>query len=110
MIILNAPKLFLKNFNGLAVFPFLFIRVASLRKDKIFLNHEKIHFRQQIELLWIFFFIWYGIEYLIRLVQYKNRHQAYRNISFEREAYFYETNAEYLNSRKLFAFLKFLRK
>jgi hypothetical protein len=38
-------------------------------------------------------------EYLVRFVQYKNRDLAYRNISFEREAYSNETNIGYLKSR-----------
>lgn len=80
----------------------------SLKKDAIFLNHERIHLRQQLELLLIFFYLWYSIEFLFRLVQYRNRNQAYRNISFEREAYQHEDNSDYLRTRRLFRFLKYI--
>ena len=72
------------------------------------ISHEKIHSRQGRELLWIFFYIWYGIEYIIRLIQYKDKKKAYRNISFEREAYANETNHLYLQDREQFGFLKYL--
>jgi hypothetical protein len=72
------------------------------------MNHERIHLRQQIELLVIPFFIWYSIEYLIRLLHYKNKRQAYLNISFEREAYENEKDLEYLNHRPFLMFLKYI--
>ena len=39
------------------------------------------------ELLYIFFYLWYAVEYLIRLIIYRNTKLAYKNVSFEREAY-----------------------
>ena len=48
-------------------------------------KHELIHWRQQIELGIIFFYLWYIIEWLIKLFKYGG--QAYSNISFERAAY-----------------------
>jgi hypothetical protein len=54
------------------------------------------------------FFIWYFMEYLVRLVQYKNADLAYRNISFEREAYANEENLTYLKSRSFLRFLNYL--
>ena len=95
-----------KNYSGLTIFPFIFLRNKKNINDVFLLNHEKIHLKQQIELLWIFFFVWYFIEYIIRFYQYKNHEFAYKNISFEKEAYKNEHNLNYLKSRKLFAFLK----
>ena len=43
-------------------------------------NHESIHWPQQLQLLIIFFYIWYLIEWLIRLPI--NGKGAYRNIVF----------------------------
>nr|DAU35071.1 MAG TPA: hypothetical protein [Caudoviricetes sp.] len=37
--------------------------------------------------MWIGFYLWYIIEYLIRLIMYRDTKLAYKNISFEREAY-----------------------
>ena len=73
------------------------------------MQHEKIHIRQQMELLILPFFIWYGIEYFIRILQYKNMHLAYRNISFEREAYANESQNNFLQNRKFWNFLKYLK-
>ncbi|MFV0326895.1 MAG: hypothetical protein ACK5LF_21365 [Bacteroides xylanisolvens] len=73
------------------------------------INHESIHTAQGKELLWIFFYIWYGIEWVIRLIQYRNRKKAYRNISFEREAYSNDENTTYLTNRKLYSFLNYLK-
>ena len=73
------------------------------------MQHEKIHIRQQMELLILPFFIWYGIEYFIRILQYKNKHLAYRNISFEREAYANESQNNFLQKRRFWNFLKYLK-
>ena len=72
------------------------------------MNHERIHLKQQLELLLIFFFIWYLTEYLIRLVKYRDSYKAYNKISFEREAYAREKDLQYLKKRKFWGFLKYL--
>jgi hypothetical protein len=108
MILLVKPKLFRKNFNGMTLWPFVVLKHPSLKEDAIFLNHEQIHLRQQVEMLVVFFYLWYGIEFLARWIQYGNRHKAYRNISFEREAYQNETNFNYLKTRRLYKFLNFI--
>jgi len=97
-----------KGFSGITVYPFIFARENYLRTDKTFVNHEKIHLRQQIELLILPFFIWYVLEFFVRLIQFRNRKKAYRNISFEREAYANESNADYLVNRKFFSFFNYL--
>lgn len=73
------------------------------------LNHERIHESQMKELLYIFFYPWYVIEWIIRLIKYKSSYMAYRNISFEREAYQNEGSLDYLGNRRLFNFLKYLK-
>ncbi|SDW47233.1 hypothetical protein [Aequorivita viscosa] len=108
MILLVRPKFLRKNFNGIALWPFVIVRNPDLSRDFIFLNHEQIHLRQQIELLVIFFYVWYGMEFLLRWISYKNRNLAYRNISFEREAYACEKNLNYLKKRTFWSFLKYL--
>lgn len=108
MILLVRPKLLRKNYNGLTLWPFVILRHPHLRDDRVFLNHEKIHLRQQAEMLLVFFYLWYSLEFLVRWIQYGNRFQAYKNISFEREAYHFESNMEYLKNRKMYGFVKFL--
>ncbi len=98
-----------KRFVGLAIWPFIFLRHKKHLGNEALINHERIHLKQQKELLVIFFFIWYGLEYLLRFIQYKNRFIAYQNISFEREAYSNERNLNYLKNRKHYSFLSYLK-
>jgi len=72
------------------------------------MNHERIHLRQQLELLVVFFYVWYVLEYVLRLLQYKNKHKAYKYISFEREAYGNEKDLQHLQRRSFWRFLKYL--
>ena len=109
-MIIISKYLVPKNYSGLTIYPFVFLKQKGLKSDEFLLNHEQIHLNQQKELLCIFFFIWYLTEYFIRLIQYKNHYKAYKNISFEREAYQNEGNLNYLLDRKKFSFLKFLSK
>jgi hypothetical protein len=55
-----------------------------------------------IRIIYSTFFIWYGIEYVIKFLYYRNSNLAYRNISFEREAYLYENDLSYLKTRSFF--------
>lgn len=97
-----------KGFGGLTVFPFVIVRKKEHAADLVFLNHERIHIKQQLELLVLPFFVWYFVEFLFRLVQYKNRNDAYRNIGFEKEAYANENNKDYLMSRRFWSFWNYL--
>jgi len=108
MMIIVIKYLIPKGFQGWVLFPFVFLKDKKLKRNPVFMNHERIHLRQQMELLVLPFFLWYGIEYLFRWIQYRNRHQAYRNISFEREAYQNENALDYLKQRRLFGFFKYL--
>jgi len=97
-----------KGFNAITLFPFIIVRNSSLKKDFVLIHHEKIHLQQQKELGILFFFIFYGLEFIVRLFQYKNRFLAYQNISFEREAYHHEKDFSYLKKRKYGSFTKYL--
>ena len=67
--------------------------------DKYVINHERIHTAQQRELLFIGFYILYFIEWVVRYIHHRNWHKAYKNISFEKEAYSNDQNLNYLQSR-----------
>jgi hypothetical protein len=108
MFLIVTKYLIPKGYRGLAAFPFVFVKHRVDKENRVFVNHEKIHLRQQLELLVIPFFIWYFMEYLVRLIQYKNADLAYRNISFEREAYANELNLQYLKKRSFWRFLNHL--
>lgn len=108
MFVVVAKYLIPKGYRGLTIFPFVIIKYRFDSENKILVNHEKIHIWQQLELLVLPFFLWYLIEYAVRLLQYRNANLAYRNISFEREAYGNELNLDYLKTRRNFSFLKYL--
>lgn len=97
-----------RRFRGIIFFPFVFMRKKEDKRDPYFMNHERIHLHQQKEMLVLLFFIWYGLEYLFRLVQFRDKQQAYYNISFEREAYRKEKDLNYLGRRSFWAFLKYV--
>ena len=50
----------------------------------------------------VFFYLWYVLEWFVRLFIDKNGHTAYRNISFEREARYAAEHPEY--ERKTFSY------
>lgn len=108
MLIINT-KWLAKNVNAMTIFPFILLKNKSLKKDAYLINHECIHLRQQVELLIVFFYLWYFLEYIYRYIRFKNSYQAYRSISFEREAYANEHDFSYLRKRKLWNFFKYMK-
>ncbi|GBF22097.1 hypothetical protein C21_04290 [Arenibacter sp. NBRC 103722] len=107
-MILVFKHLFYKNYVGLSLWPFIILKNSSLKKDATLLNHEKIHLRQQRELLIVPFYFLYLLEGIIRYLIHFDAYKAYQNISFEREAYANETNLYYLQERSTFSFIKYL--
>jgi hypothetical protein len=101
-MILITPWL---HVNGMALWPFILVKYPQ--PGKVLINHERIHLRQQVELLILPFYIWYAGEYLYRLWQHGNHYLAYLNISFEREAFANEKELDYLAQRSAYSFLKY---
>lgn len=93
------------GYKAINLFGILFVREGAKISEQD-LNHESIHTVQMKEMLYIFFYIWYIVEWVIRLFKKGN---AYRNISFEQEAYNNEDNLEYLNNRKHYEWFKYLK-
>lgn len=108
MFVVVAKYLIPKGYKGWTAFPFVLIKCRADKEDKVFINHEKIHLRQQLELLIVPFYIWYLLEFAIRVVQYRSTNSAYKNISFEREAYCNESDLSYLKKRTFFRFVTYL--
>ena len=104
MIFIVSKYLIPKGYSGLTFFPFVILRYKNVKDDLIVINHEKIHIRQQLELLVLPFYIWYFIDFGLKYLKYRDAKIAYRNIIFEREAYANESNINYLKSRSFWAF------
>ena len=121
-----------KGFIAMTVWPCIFVRNAAAKRYNVVANnHEHIHAQQQVEMLIVgavlvvvaflagfglwsilalpIFFLWYVIEWLFRLIQYRDTDKTYHNISFEREAYANESDQTYLSGRGRFAWIKYLR-
>lgn len=99
-----------KGFKAINLFGILFARKDvcekyPMRKEDI--NHEEIHTAQMKEMLYVFFYIWYFIEWVLKLFKYGS--YAYNNISFEREAYKNQNNLSFLSSRQKFNWFKYLK-
>lgn len=107
MIVFISPR-FLKyaTFNfakAIALWPFIILSSPKLKDDKRLMIHERIHLKQQLELLIIGFYIFYLLEYFVRRIKY-NHYNAYIRISFEKEAYANEHDSNYLKKRSIFSF------
>ena len=99
--------------GGISLFPIVILReryktVELNRGLQRMITHETIHFQQQLEMLVIPFYVIYILEYVIKALYYFNIEKAYRNISFEREAYQYELDKNYLERRKRYNWVKLI--
>lgn len=109
-------------------------KVEECKPDDI--NHERIHQVQQIEcsivglvlgiILWLsfgisfwwvvaltfgFFYLWYIIEYFIILcfAKWDKQNERYHDVSFEEEAHNNDKDPSYLEDRKPFAWIKYIK-
>ncbi|MCU0451988.1 MAG: hypothetical protein MUC97_19440 [Bernardetiaceae bacterium] len=113
MFIICRPwlfKLLRRPPAGMALWPFVLLHHEGLRHDAQLINHERIHLRQELELLVLPFYLCYGANYLANLARYRDHDLAYRHICFEREAYANAANPHYLRQRPWFAFWRYLFK
>lgn len=94
--------------TAMALFPFMLFKDPRYKNETLLINHEKIHFYQQLELLILPFYVLYLLHYLVNLIRFRNHHQAYFNICFEKEAYANDQNLNYLQKRPFYAWLKFI--
>ena len=98
----------IKGYVAINLFGLVFARKECKPLSKVIENHERIHTAQMRELLYAFFYLFYVIEWIVRLFQYRDRKEAYLNISFEREAYSNQNNLGYLKVRKKYRNFKYL--
>lgn len=99
MKVFRSRWLPLRGYAAMNVFGIIIAR-HDVSLPLTLLNHERIHTAQMRELGFLPFYVLYMLEWLVRLVL---PGKAYRNISFEREAYGHDHNLDYLKQRKHFA-------
>lgn len=85
--------------NGIAWFPFLAIVHDKSKETTV--RHERIHLRQQYELLYVGFILLYLLFQLT--------HGYWKN-PFEVEAFENQRDKDYLKKRKLFSWVKHIKK
>ena len=115
--------------KAMVVWPFLFVRSDCMTEKGY--RHEEIHGRQQLEMLpiayvlagilWLcgcgwwsllalpLYFWLYGLLWLVWLIITLDTKMAYRQNPFEREAYLFEGDPTYLERRRPFAWLTYLK-
>ena len=104
----------LMTIGGISLFPFVILREKYnssawwKKRAKKTINHENIHFQQQLELGVLPFYILYVLEWIIKLPFYGAK--AYENISFEREAYGHDSDLKYLDKRVRYNWFRLILK
>lgn len=118
--------------STMTIGPFVLSKLSESEMPQYVRNHECTHSRQWIEttvasgfLLFLLvalagvnawwlalsafvFYLWYGLEYLIRLCILRDGNKAYRAVSFEQEAYANEKDANYNENSAYFSWVKYL--
>ena len=107
MIIIKNKIIPFGNYSTINLFGILFTKSDSLSPKTI--NHERIHTKQMLEMLIVFYYLWYCIEYVIVRFCHKKQNAAYHDISFEEEAHNNDDNLHYLDNRKHFAWWRYVR-
>ena len=81
-----------KGFKAINLFGILFVRGNAVISEKT-LRHEHIHTMQMREMLYVPFYLWYGVDYVIRFFgwSFENKpfdpnDKHYERMSFEKEA------------------------
>lgn len=64
LVIVVFKHFFYRNCIGLSFWPFVIVKEDAFKKDGVLINHERIHLRQQRELLVFLFYVWYLTEWL----------------------------------------------
>lgn len=98
------------GYAAINLFGILFVRKGCNVTEQM-INHEAIHTAQMKEMLYVPFYLWYVVEWFVRLIKerWTGKGDAYKDICFEKEAYQNEDNLEYLEQRKFWNFIKYLK-
>lgn len=124
----------LKGYQAITLWPLIFARKDAKPLNTHEESHEKIHLRQQLEVIllsaavlavviWLAGCSWwwmltsatvyyagYGLDYAVRRILYRSHIEAYRNIAAEQEAYLNQYDRTYLRQRRPFAWIKYIGK
>lgn len=99
-----------KGYKAINLFGIVFVKKGATF-DKYDYNHELIHLKQMQEMLFIFYYLWYAVEYLIikLFAKWKKQTERYLDVSFEEEAHNNEKDLDYAKTRKHYSWFKFIK-
>lgn len=86
MLIIHNKILPFPGYRAINLFGIIFVR-GDKPLPVHTITHETIHTKQMLETLVIGFYVWYLLEFFIKLLICFNWDRAYRSLSFEQEAY-----------------------
>ena len=95
-------------YTGLSFFVFIWITRQPHDQTQL-VRHEKIHFWQQVEMLFIFHWLFYVFFYLLGRMNGQCHYIAYRYNPFELEAFSNDPDEHYLKKRRPFAWVGYVR-
>ena len=101
--------------------PWAIFAAPKAKITEVDMNHAKIHQKQWRELWYIGFIFWYFFEWLIKSIihvfdyllddkdeRYFSWHSIYKSIGFEREAFRFDDQLDYLLTREKCAFIFYI--
>jgi len=97
-----------KGFTAINIFGLICARKEKKPLSPETIHHELIHTAQIRETLFVPFYIIYGIHFVILLVKKRHWLEAYRNVCFEKEAYYFECEKRYLECRNPYCWITYL--
>lgn len=96
------------RFKAVNIFGIVFVKNDTNLSSSL-INHEAIHTAQMKELLFIFFYILWALNWLFNIIYYWfDFKKAYRMIVFEQEAFEYQSYTLHIEYRSLFFWLKYI--
>jgi len=98
-------KIFRMHIVAMSLGIFVFCRNTPLERTRI---HETIHWKQQVEMLFVLMWLAYLLFFVIGLFRYGSLKQSYHMIPFEREAYDNHNNLYYVGCRKFWAWITYV--
>lgn len=95
------------GFKAMTILNIIFVREGFELNERD-LAHESIHWEQEKEMLIVFFYLWYVVEWLLKSFVWLDFKKAYKEVSFEKEAYENEGVEGYVSERKRYSWFKYI--
>lgn len=114
MIVIVSPFLirvlafYSKTVVAKSFFIFIIFKDKEAAADQATIQHERIHFYQQLELLFVFQWLLYAVFYIVDRNLGASHLEAYKSNPFEMEAHENEGKSDYLKNRKLYNWTKYI--